>query len=61
MKKAKKNSIAKATRHIIALVTGEGVAKRIAADAKKPVINSRTDGVIFDPRWQDDGATHGLK
>jgi len=53
-KKAKKNSVA------TAIITGKGPAKRIAADAAKPVISSPDDGVVFDPRWQDDGATRGL-
>ena len=45
---------AEITRRLLKIITGPGVAKRIAADAKKPVISSRNDGVFFDPRWQDD-------
>lgn len=51
-KMAKKNSIA--TRRIIALATGKGPAKRIAADARRPRKFSRNDGVRFDPKWQDE-------
>jgi hypothetical protein len=42
------------------ILKGDGIKKRIEADARKPAIYSRNDGVIFDPRWQDDGVCHGL-
>lgn len=33
---------------------GKSIQKRIAADAAKPAIYSRNDGVFHDPKWQDD-------
>jgi hypothetical protein len=51
------DSVAGATRRIIAIVAGKGVAERIAADARRPRKFSRDDGVVFDPKWQDDAAS----
>jgi hypothetical protein len=42
------------------ILSGKGIKERVAADAKRPRKFSRNDGVFFDPRWQDDGVTHGL-
>ncbi len=36
------------------ILHGKGIQKRIAADAAKPIISSRNDGVRYDPAWQDD-------
>lgn len=41
-------------RLIFDTITGPGVAKRIAADRKRPKIYSANDGIRFDPKWQDD-------
>ena len=60
MKKKAKSSVAVATRRMIAIVTGKGPAKRIAEDAARPAISAPDDGVVFDPRWQDDGVTRGV-
>jgi hypothetical protein len=36
------------------IISGKGVAERIAKDAAKPIVNVKNDGIVFDPRWQDD-------
>lgn len=36
------------------ILHGKGIQERIAADAAKPIISSRNDGVFHDPAWQAD-------
>ncbi len=43
-----------------AILHCKGIQERIAADAAKPVISSRDDGVRYDPAWQDD-VLRGMK
>jgi hypothetical protein len=31
-----------------------GIQRRIAADLAAPVVNVPDDGVVFDPKWQDE-------
>jgi hypothetical protein len=36
------------------ILSGRGIKKRVAADARRLRKFSRNDGVFFDPNWQDD-------
>ena len=41
-------------KYLWSVISGPGVAKRHADNAAMPVINVKNDGVVFDPKWQDD-------
>ena len=42
------------------IMDGDSFRRRVAENLAEPVKYPRNDGVFFDPRWQDDGACHGL-